>query len=242
MKLPSTIWVCLIFGLFFGLLGVGVVIPNMVNDEDKVETIGVISKITPYRDREISIYYDADGHRSTREHYEVTYDVYVTYEVDGKEMCSELNESRPGFYEGKEITIYYDRNNPQKIGTKALDIATLVFLGGGWFLFAIGVGGLFNCIKKEKMKKRARNFGEIIYATYIESVMNTLISEKGRHPYYITCEWINPIDNKRYLFKSDNIWLNPRSLIEDEGISTFPVYINMSNMKEYFVDISDLTR
>ena len=226
MKSVKFIWVFFaIFGLIF--LGVGgiFVIPNLLNNENKIETTGIISEMTSYRD------HDGDTH----------YNVFVTYEVNGEKIESELNGYMSGFYEGKEIEIYYDKNNPIKIGTKGLDAVMLLFPGMGLLFFLIGACGFANCIKKDKMKKRLKDTGEIIYATYVESNYNRNYSVNGRHPYYITCEWQNPMDNKRYLFKSENIWTNPERIIRDRSITTFPVYINMSNMKEYLVDISIIT-
>ena len=226
MKSIKLMWIFfVVFGLIF--LGVGgiFVIPNLLNNDNKVETTGIISEMTSYRD------HDGDTH----------YNVFVTYEVDGKELESELNGYMTGFYEGKEIEIYYDKNNPRKIGTKGLDTVMLIFPGIGLIFIIIGVAGLTSCIKKDQIKKRLRDTGEIIYATYIESNYNRNYSVNGRHPYYITCEWENPMDNKKYLFKSENIWTNPERIIRDRSITTFPVYINMSNMKEYLVDVSIIT-
>ena len=62
----------------------------------------------------------------------------------------------------------------------------------------------------------------------------------GRYPYNIILNWINPVDNKTYIFKSKNIWLNPEEIIKEKNITKFPVYIN-SKMK-YYVDIDILMK
>ena len=184
MKSVKMIWMFFaIFGLIFLGIGGAFVIPNLLNNENKVETVGTISEIARHR--------DSDG--------DTSYDVYVVYEVDGKEIESELNGYMSGYHEGKEIEIYYDKNNPRKIGTRGLDIVMLLFPGMGLLFFLIGACGFAGCIKKDRMKKRLRDTGEIIYATYSELVYNRNYSVNGRHPYYITCEWENPMDNKRYL-------------------------------------------
>ena len=70
--------------------------------------------------------------------------------------------------------------------------------------------------------------------------MMELYRVNGRHPYRIICEWSNPLDNKKYIFKSKNIWINPEDIIIERDIQQFPVYINRDNMKKYVVDIDIL--
>ena len=62
-----------------------------------------------------------------------------------------------------------------------------------------------------------------------------------KNPYYIICEWYNQADNKKYIFKSKNIWINPENTIQEKNIKQFPVYIG-NNMKKYVVDIDVLTK
>lgn len=82
--------------------------------------------------------------------------------------------------------------------------------------------------------------GKLIYADYDETIINTSYSINRRHPYKIICEWINPVDNEEYMFKSRNIWINPEDIIEERNIKQFPVYIDKNNKKKYVVDIDIL--
>lgn len=43
------------------------------------------------------------------------------------------------------------------------------------------------------------------------------------------------------MLKRKNIWVNPKNFIEEKNINTFPVYINLANKKQYFIDIDSLT-
>ncbi len=49
------------------------------------------------------------------------------------------------------------------------------------------------------------------------------------------------MDNKKYIFKSKNIWINPENIIEQRNIKQFPIYIDNSNKKKYVIDIDSLT-
>ena len=224
-KLENLIWIIFAsIGIIFVFVGV-IVSLNIFNYENKIETVGVITQISSYK--------DSDGDQN--------YNVYVSYNVDGKEYESRLNGYSSSFYEGKEINIYYDKDAPNKIGVKSLDLLCLIFPGMGLIFAIIGLTGIVVKIKKNKLEKFLKENGEVIYANYVETVLNTAYRVNGRYPYNIICEWDNPRDGKKYTFKSKNIWTNPENIIEERNIKTFPVYINIENIKQYIVDLDNLT-
>ena len=49
------------------------------------------------------------------------------------------------------------------------------------------------------------------------------------------------MDDKKYIFKSDNMWNDPERIILEKNIQTFPVYINSEKINEYVVDIEEIT-
>ena len=51
---------------------------------------------------------------------------------------------------------------------------------------------------------------------------------------------IDPIDQKKYIYKSVNLWTDPEDIIRQKNIKTFPVYIDRKNKKKYVVDIEIL--
>ena len=96
-------------------------------------------------------------------------------------------------------------------------------------------------INKSSLEKRLKENGEVVYANYSETILNTMYKVNGKSPYIIICEWVNPVDNKRYIFKSKNIWIYPNNIIEEKNIKQFPVYIDKENKNKYFVDVDFLT-
>lgn len=224
-KIENLIWIFICgIGLIFLIIGI-VISVNLFNYENTVETTGVITEIASYR--------DSDGDKN--------YDVYVSYEVNGQQYESEMNSYSSSFYEGKEIEIYYDKDNPNKIGMKSLDFIFLIFPGIGLLFFSIGGIALLIKANKKKMEKNLKVYGERIEANYVETLLNTSYSVNGRNPYYIVCEWNNPEDEKLYIFKSGNIWTNPEKIIKEKDIKTFPVYLDKINKKKYVVDIDAIT-
>lgn len=137
----------------------------------------------------------------------------------------------------KKINIYYDKNNPNKIGMKSLDFIFLMFPGFGLIFLSIGGTGLLLKNRNKKLEKSLKENGDVIYADYVETIVNSSYRVNGRHPYRIICEWNNPLDSKKYIFKSKNIWINPENTIIERNIKQFPVYINRNDIKKYFVDI-----
>ena len=212
-----------IIGALFVIIGM-IMFGTVFNYKNKVNTTGTIAKISSYMDN----------------NQEKSYEVYVSYTVEGKEYKSKINGYSSSFYEGKTIDIYYDKNNPNKIGVKSLDSLFLIF-PVNWLIFLIiGGTGILLKINKRKSEKNLRESGEVIYANYVETVLNTRYTVNGRHPYNIICEWNNSLDNKKYIFKSKNIWMNPKNIIEERNIKQFPIYIDKNNKKKYVIDIDSL--
>lgn len=214
-KLETLIWIIFtIVGAILVIFGI-IIFGFIFNYRNKIDTVGTITEISD--------------------------DVYVTYIAKGKEYTSKLNGYSSNFYEGKKIDIYYDKDNPNQIGMKSLNLLFLIFPGIGLIFLTIGGIGIFVKIKRRKLEKNLKENGQLIYADYVETMVNTSYSINGRHPYYIICEWNHPFDDKNYIFKSKNIWVNPKNMIEKRNIKQFPVYINKDCLKKYVVDTDILT-
>lgn len=223
-KVENLAWIIFaIIGAILVVIGF-ILFGNVFNYTNKIETTGIITRISLSRNSE---------NESRR--------VYVSYVAEGNEYESTLNGYSSSFYEGKEIEIYYDKDNPNKIGMKSLDLLFLILPGIGLIFLIIGGTGILVKVNKKKLEKRLKENGELIYADYVETIINTSYSVNGRYPYKIICEWTNPVDSEEYMFKSRNIWSNPEDIIEEKNIKQFPVYIDKNNKKKYFVDIDILT-
>ena len=79
----------------------------------------------------------------------------------------------------------------------------LIFLGIGLLFVIIGGVGIIVKIIKKNSENWLKANGELIYANYVETVLNTAYSVNQKNPYYIICEWYNQADNKKYIFKSN---------------------------------------
>ncbi len=156
-KADSLIWIIFSgIGAVFLIIGIVLCI-HIFNYKNTRNTTGTITEISASR--------NGDGERE--------YDVYVQYQADGREYESRLNYYSSGFYEGKEIEIYYDEENPHKIGVKSGDLLFLMFPGFGIVFFGIGVSGLLVKLNKKRREEKLKAQGRKIFANYIETVVNT---------------------------------------------------------------------
>ena len=223
-KVENLAWIIFtIVGTVFVAIGI-ILFGSVFDYTNKIETTGIITRIS------LSGSSENDSNK-----------VYVSYVAEGNEYESTLSGYSSSFYEGKEIEIYYDKDNPNKIGMKSLDLLFLIFPGLGLISLIIGVTGISAKARGKKSERRLKENGELIYADYVETIINTSYSVNGRYPYKIICEWTNPVDSEEYMFKSKNIWSNPEDIIEEKNIKQFSVYIDKNNKKKYLVDIDILT-
>ena len=137
-------------------------------------------------------------------------------------------------------SVFNYANKVDTVGTITEDLLFLIFPGIGLIFLIIGGTGILVRINKRKLEKELKENGELIYANYNETILNTSYYVNGKSPYNIICEWNNPLDNKKYIFKSKNIWINPETIIKEKNIKQFPVYID-KNKKKYVIDTDNLT-
>ena len=130
------------------LIVIGVIIFG-INKENQnyIKTNAIVSRMDLVRESYID-----ENHNEV----EATYNVYVKYNVDGKEYEEELGELS-GYKENQEITIYYNPDDPVKITqTKSL-VLPIVMILFGFVSFVGGIISGLNAIKKiKKMSDQER--------------------------------------------------------------------------------------
>lgn len=101
-----------IIGIIFFAAGSAILISGNSFMKNAEKTTAEIS--------EIDSYYSGSSRLGSKKHY----NVIVEYVVDGEVYERTLNEYNSGMYEGKEIEIYYNPDNPSEIktGSKILEI------------------------------------------------------------------------------------------------------------------------
>ena len=155
-KTENLLWIIFtIIGGIFVVIGL-IIVGNVFNYENKESTVGIITEISTYR-----------GNNDDR-----NYRVYVSYNVDGRTYESELNGNSSSFYEGKKINIYYDKNNPNKIGMKSLDFIFLMFPGFGLIFLSIGGTGLLLKNRNKKLEKSLKENYKKMKELYLKIILH----------------------------------------------------------------------
>ena len=146
-----------IFCGIFGIVGVILIIisicltaSGMKFEETAVDITGTIAFIDSYR--------DSDGDRH--------YQVYVDYVYEGREFTEvRLNTYTSSMYEGKEIALKIDPENPGKVKTPHSNMIAGIILAVMGLVFAlIGIIPTVLGFKKAAKKKKLLQQGRYIYA------------------------------------------------------------------------------
>lgn len=216
--------VFLFVGIIFLATGIITFFLNRSFAENAEEIPAMISEISSYRGSD----------------HEVKHRVYVTYTYAGRTYGNiPLNFYSSNMYEGKEILILCDPENPEHIGTKGgVMLLCGIFSGMGLLFTGISLVPIGNSLRKASLRRRLRNSGRKLYATVEEIVQNRSLSMNGRHPYVIYCTYRDDYRDTLYRFKSSNIWTNPDPVLHPGD--TIPVYVEEANYRHYFVDTESI--
>ena len=228
------ILVFIILGSIFFLIGIvqiilGVVFLKTTDDQDDyVKIKAVISEIVVDR--------DSDG--------DTDYDVFVDYTYDGVTYGKKpFNMYSSSMYEGKEIDILCDPDNPEKItyeGSHLLPAIIMFVMGGIFSLVAIILLiVMINVMKnpresKEKLEKK----GKRVTATVEEVMVDEQASVNGNTAYRIICVYKDEVDNIMYRYKSDILFEDPSGFYY-KGAS-IDVLINPEDPGDYHVIVEHM--
>ncbi len=163
-----------------------------------------------------------------------SHDVYVRYEVAGKQYNEKLPAHWSGMREGQEVEILYNPDNPSEIDSKnGGRVLALIFLGVGAVLALLGGFLTRRELKKRLRIRRLLASGRAVHADVLGIYEDDSITLKSRgrktHPYRILCAWTNPDDGERREFESDPVWQHPGAL------ASVTVYVNPADLREYHV-------
>ena len=208
-------------GLIMCIIGVCILVSGK-RFEAAAETVtGTITAIEDYR--------DADGDRH--------YQAYVDYSYQGRLYTKvRLNYYSSGMYEGEEIELKIDPQNPRNAKAKnSYLVAGLILSGMGVVFLLVGVVPTIIGMKKSAREKELLRSGKILYATIEQIGINQGYTVNGRHPYVVYCRYTDEFTGVIYRFKSNNIWTNPEPVLQ-EG-SEIRVFVDGRDYSRYYVDV-----
>lgn len=172
-----------------------------------------------------------------------TYSPVVTYnDASGTKhrYISSFSSNPPGYDIGETVEILYDPKKP--------DDATIAGWSEYFGAMICGILGLvfsltglgYHIVRRANHSRaqRLKQSGELIRADFVSVDVNNAVSVNRRHPFFILCDWKDPLTGQRERFKSGFIWSDPTPFIDLH--KKIDVYIDRNNRKKYYVDISFL--
>ena len=220
----------LIFGIF-AIVGALIILGGF-KLQDVTTKFLEIAQTTNAQITDIDVYHDSDG--------DSHHTIYVEFDVDNKEYAGTLNEYNSGMYIGKEITVYYDPQNPNNFKSSGSKYAGYFVSGFGAIFFLVGIIPLGVMAKKSSNSKKLKETGTLIEAQIDNVYLNTNYTVNGRHPYRLSAHAQLPNSEKIYTFESENVWGNLQAVIDTHKFEKVNVYINLDNPKKYYVDLEEI--
>lgn len=140
-----------------------------------------------------------------------------------------------------QTTIKVDMNNPSCQITNLL-----IYIASGILLLSLITGIIFipQFIKNLKNQKRIRFLKQ--NGLYIEAnIMSIYANNKGKtykqkYPHRLRCQYKNPQDNKEYVFDSEDTFLDLDNIIAKYNTQKVTVFIDKTNISNYYVDLTSL--
>ena len=140
-----------------------------------------------------------------------------------------------------QTTIKVDMNNPSRQITNLL-----IYIASGILLLSLITGIIFipQFIKNLKNQKRIRFLKQ--NGLYIEAnIMSIYANNKGKtykqkYPHRLRCQYHNPQDNKEYVFDSEDTFLDLDNIIAKYNTQKVTVFIDKTNISNYYVDLTSL--
>lgn len=164
--------------------------------------------------------------------------VTFKFDVNGTTYSSNITTNED-LEIGNTKEIYYEKNSPENTKMNLLTIfKSLIILLVGT---VITLFGLFLCMKSLLAKSRIKSLkkkGILINATIQEALV--VPKDKGKNPYKIRAQYLNPLDNKTYFFESEETEMDLKDIVSKKRLNTIPVYLNKKNTDDYYVDIDSL--
>jgi len=226
--------VSLVFNIF---LGVGIVMLTI--------TLAILFSVKKFNDSAVKTsgtvidLIAKGGSKST------TYSPVVTYNDKAgvkHRYVSNVSSSPAGYNIGDQVEIYYNPNDPDdaKIAGWREYFGALIT---GLFALVFGLIGLgYHIVRKlgHSRKERLKQTGQLVPASFVAVDVNNIVSVNHRHPFFIRCEWKDPLTEITHPFKSGFIWSDPSPYIDRD--KKIDVYVDRNNFKKYYVDISSFER
>ncbi|RYU94394.1 DUF3592 domain-containing protein [Emticicia agri] len=160
--------------------------------------------------------------------------VYIDSQLNNHVYWLEKQAWTDALNYGDKVPVYYSPDKPEEATGGGIDAWFVTILLSVFFVVfgSIGYIGLTKQLFSLNQRKNLQEIGISIHAHVDEVYKNYSVSVNHEHPYIIRSTYKSPLDNKLYIFHSDNIWFNPTPYLKDNIV----VKVNPDDYTDYIVE------
>ena len=167
----------------------------------------------------------------------------VTYKVEKLDyiVSTPLKESQESLTVNDSLKIKYDVRNPsQAIYNDHLSTITMIVIASIIVILITGPKSVKIINEYQSIRELKKN-GIRIDATIADIYVDTKSPIHNKQfPYRIRAKYVNPVDNKQYVFDSDYTYTNLREKQVEYQKETIAVYLDKENTSIYYVDLYNM--
>lgn len=167
----------------------------------------------------------------------------VTYSVEKLDyiVSTPLKENQESLAVNDTLDIKYDVRNPSKaIYNDHLGSITIIVIVSIILILVTGPKSV-KIINEYKRIKELKKTGIRIDATIADIYVDTKSPVHNKQfPYRIRAKYVNPVDNKQYVFDSDYTYVNLREKQVEYQKERIAVYLDKNNTSTYYVDLDNM--
>lgn len=140
-----------------------------------------------------------------------------------------------------QTKIKYDMYDPNKLIYNNHEIIIAILILTSIIILVISLPKFVSNTKNKHRINKLFKYGIYINA----NITDVFVNSNGKKvkkvlPYRLRCKYLNPTDNKEYIFESEDTYVNPSSIINEYNTKTVAVLVDKNNSKNYYVDLNSL--
>ena len=169
----------------------------------------------------------------------------VHHEIDGANyvLSIPMSTSQEELAVGDNLTFKYNKNNPGAYVDNEHLIEVLIVAFASLAGIIITTNKTISILRDLKYLKDLKINGITLNANISDVYVDINSPKKhGEFPYRIRAKYLNPQDNKEYVFDSEYTYKNLKELTSKSDINTIKVYLDKNNTNIYYVDLNNLIK
>lgn len=166
----------------------------------------------------------------------------VRYQVEGNNYEQNISLPSNSNYSVKDsVKIKYDIDNPNKLIKNDHQIIIAIIIILSLIILVISLPRFISYSRNQRRIKKLYKEGLYINADIVDVFVNNNGKKvKNILPYRLRCKYLNPQDNKEYIYESEDVYTNPLEVIKKYNTTKAIVLIDKTNPNNYYLDLGSL--